>query len=153
MLGFGVWVQGQGSWFGFRVQGLGFRFWVLSSGIWHWPVHDIFVHCWYPRGCAFGVEVQGSGLGFRMVWGSRTWHLLCHDIIVRPPHCRHPIADVAPWRGGLVFQAHRLLHHSTLGLRAIKEKKMWQLPKSTSKSTFKQVQPSTPNAQLLGYQR
>ena len=26
-------------------------------------------------------------------------------------------------RGGLVFKAHRLLHHSTLGLRVIKKKK------------------------------
>jgi len=26
-------------------------------------------------------------------------------------------------RGGLVFKAHRLLNHSTLGLRAIKKKK------------------------------
>ena len=27
------------------------------------------------------------------------------------------------FRGGLVFKAHRLLHHSTLGSRAIKRKK------------------------------
>ena len=27
------------------------------------------------------------------------------------------------FRGGLVFKAHRLLHHSTLGLRVIKKKK------------------------------
>ena len=27
-------------------------------------------------------------------------------------------------RGGLVFKAHRLLHHSTLGLRAIKKKNL-----------------------------
>ena len=27
------------------------------------------------------------------------------------------------FRGGLVFQAHRLVHHSTLGLRVIKKKK------------------------------
>ena len=28
-----------------------------------------------------------------------------------------------PFRGGLVFKAHRLLYHSTLGLRVIKKKK------------------------------
>ena len=30
---------------------------------------------------------------------------------------------VQRFRGGLVFKAHRLLHHSTLGLRVIKKKK------------------------------
>jgi len=28
-----------------------------------------------------------------------------------------------PFRGGLAFKAHRLLYHSTLGLRVIKKKK------------------------------
>jgi len=27
------------------------------------------------------------------------------------------------WRGGLAFKAHRLVYHSTLGLRVIKQKK------------------------------
>jgi len=31
--------------------------------------------------------------------------------------------NVQRFRGGLVFKAHRLLHHSTLGLRVIKKKK------------------------------
>jgi len=32
------------------------------------------------------------------------------------------------WFGGLVFKAHRLLHHSTLDLRVIKKKKkVWSL--------------------------
>jgi len=38
----------------------------------------------------------------------------------------HPInyhRNVQRFRGGLVFKAHRLLYHSTLGLRAIKKKK------------------------------
>jgi len=30
-------------------------------------------------------------------------------------------------RGGLVFKAHRLFHHSTLGLRVIKKKKTKQM--------------------------
>ena len=32
--------------------------------------------------------------------------------------------NVKRFRGGLVFKAHRLLHHSTLGLRVIKKKKV-----------------------------
>ena len=38
-----------------------------------------------------------------------------------------------PCRGGLVFKAHRLLHHSTLGLRVIKKKKkkVSETPSST----------------------
>ena len=32
-------------------------------------------------------------------------------------------SDVQRFRGGLVFKAHRLLYHSTLGLRVIKKKK------------------------------
>jgi len=31
--------------------------------------------------------------------------------------------NVQRFRGGLVFKAHRLLYHSTLGLRGIKKKK------------------------------
>jgi len=39
-----------------------------------------------------------------------------------------PLMEVEPqnvkrFRGGLVFKAHRLLYHSTLGLRVIKKKK------------------------------
>ena len=42
------------------------------------------------------------------------------------------------FRGGLVFKAHRLLYHSTLGLRVIKKKKKkdWR---ETSASTRVQV--------------
>jgi len=35
------------------------------------------------------------------------------------------VRDVHRFRGGLVFKAHRLLHHPTLGLRVIKKKKRW----------------------------
>ena len=35
------------------------------------------------------------------------------------PLCNPP----KPFRGGLVFKAHRLVYHSTLGLRGIKKKK------------------------------
>jgi len=33
------------------------------------------------------------------------------------------ITEMQRFRGGLVFKAHRLLYHSTLGLRVIKKKK------------------------------
>jgi len=33
--------------------------------------------------------------------------------------------NVKRFRGGLVFEAHRLLYHSTLGLRAIKKRKKY----------------------------
>jgi len=35
--------------------------------------------------------------------------------------------NVKRFRGGLVFKAHGLLHHSTLGLRAIKKKRRYTL--------------------------
>ena len=35
--------------------------------------------------------------------------------------------NVQRFRGGLVFKAHRLVYHSTLGLRVIKKKKVWRL--------------------------
>jgi len=34
-----------------------------------------------------------------------------------------PVRRVKRFRGGLVCKAHRLLYHSTLGLRVIKKKK------------------------------
>jgi len=36
----------------------------------------------------------------------------------------HATTPSERFRGGLVFQAHRLLHHSTLGLRVTKKKKI-----------------------------
>ena len=38
---------------------------------------------------------------------------------------------VKRFRGGLVFKAHRLLYHSTLGLRVIKKKKKDRLARET----------------------
>jgi len=40
---------------------------------------------------------------------------------VRAPH---DLVDRPLFRGGLVFKAHRLLYHSTLGLRVIKKEKV-----------------------------
>jgi len=40
------------------------------------------------------------------------------------PHPKQLLCrNVKRFRGGFVFEAHRLLHHSTLGLRVIKKKK------------------------------
>ena len=41
-------------------------------------------------------------------------------VVTRRPSPQHPICR---FRGGLAFKAHRLLYHSTLGLRVIKKKK------------------------------
>jgi len=35
----------------------------------------------------------------------------------------HTLTAVQRFRGGLVFETHRLLYHSTLGLRVIKKKR------------------------------
>jgi hypothetical protein len=40
---------------------------------------------------------------------------------------------VERFRGGLVFEAHRLLYHSTLGSRVIKKKKKKRKTKKTKK--------------------
>ena len=42
--------------------------------------------------------------------------------------------NVQRFRGGLVFKAHRLLYHSTLGLRVIKKKRSMAHPTANDKS-------------------
>ena len=37
--------------------------------------------------------------------------------------------NVQPFRGGLVYKAHRLVNHSTLGLRVMKNKIRWRKAK------------------------
>jgi len=41
-------------------------------------------------------------------------------------------SDLPRFRGGLVFKAHRRLHHSTLGLREIKKKRRSAAPPGSS---------------------
>ena len=81
----GFWFRVSG--FGFRVSGLGFGVWGLGFGVW---------------GLGFGVW----GLGFGRRLGRRVGHA---DALVAVA-----VDDGGvPWfRGGLVFEAHRLLHHS-----------------------------------------
>jgi len=43
-------------------------------------------------------------------------------------HSRGGMDGTKRFRGGLAFKAHRLLHHSTLGLRVIKQKKKEKSP-------------------------
>jgi len=51
--------------------------------------------------------------------------LLAEGLIFSIRPCRgHYNINAQRFRGGLVFKAHRLLYHSTLGLRVIKKKKM-----------------------------
>jgi len=58
---------------------------------------------------------------------------------------------VKRFRGGLVFKAHRLLYHSTLGLRVIKKKKVSQL-RSRSQASVKAEDGSSIGS-LLSYLR
>ena len=86
------------------------------------------------RGCSL---IEGGG--FRDVV---SMHCTCQSIhLVDTPPCQSrsvaeharskklPLQEQVLWRnvkrsgGGLVFKAHRLVHHSTLGLRIIKQKK------------------------------
>ena len=48
---------------------------------------------------------------------------VCLCILVYDRAARHGRSHVKRFRDGLVFQAHRLLYHSTLGLRVMKKKK------------------------------
>ena len=51
-------------------------------------------------------------------------HLAHVARVVLPPRADLRLEEEALlFRGGLVFKAHRLLYHSTLGLRVIKKKK------------------------------
>jgi len=67
-----------------------------------------------------GFRVKSVGLG---VGGFGMHHSLPH--VSTPPHGAAPLQ--LRFRGGLVFKAHRLVYHSTLGLSVIKKKKNWGL--------------------------
>jgi len=91
-----------------------------------------------PR-CGFIQEVQGSAcsdcrydLGVGKVTGCNT------DITVHRSNHTHRTflhINVKRFRGGLVFKAHRLLYHSTLGLRVIKKKKKTHISRYTAEIT------------------
>ena len=60
-----------------------------------------------------------AALGFFFVWFAPVLYLVCLD-----PHLGLFLVRCVGFRGGLVFEAHRLLYHSTLGLKVIKKKKI-----------------------------
>ena len=102
--------------FGFRVPS--FEFWVLDSGF-RAPGSGI-------QDPGFVCRVAGSGFrlsgfesqvdGLTMMF--RVAGLLREQLLRR---------SVKRFRGGLVFKAHSLLYHSTLGSKVIKKKKLWAL--------------------------
>jgi len=55
-----------------------------------------------------------------------------NDFFLRQLEVARPLLhrNVKRFRGGLVFKAHRLLYHLTLGLRAITKKKKFARPRS-----------------------
>jgi len=61
------------------------------------------------------------GLGLRVEGADLTVHL---NVLERPPVGGLLLHELDLWyRGGLVFEAHRLLYPSTLGLRVMKKKR------------------------------
>ena len=109
-LGFGVWGLGLGVWglgsrveslglrvsgFGFRVSGFGFR----VSGF------GVRVSGFGFRDSGFGVRV--SGLGFEVDHG-----VVRRKEVRKLPREQPLYRNVQWFRGGLVFDAHRLLYHS-----------------------------------------
>ena len=59
--------------------------------------------------------------------------------------------NVQWFRGGLVCKAHRLLYHSTLGLRAIKKKKKYQRHDWTSEKLSLTAWMSTRHASFTAH--
>ena len=60
-------------------------------------------------------------------------------------------ADVQRFGGGLVLNAHRLLHHSTLGLRDIQQKRMARLAFGVPLEYESQIRQSLTNPNLYTY--
>ena len=79
----------------------------------------------------------GGGVRCPFQWEGRVW--VDHPVysnIPRYKQVRAPLRNVKRFRGGLVFKAHRLVYHSTLGLGVIKKKK----------KRYKQVRAPRPSA-------
>ena len=85
-----------------------------------------------------GYRVQGSG---SRVYEDKTQHVNLRKAGQERGPCSRDagarvlgvqqLANHLRFRGGLVFKAHRLLYHSTLGLRVIKKKKKNRLIAAT----------------------
>jgi len=99
----------QGS--GFRVQGSGFRVWGWGSGVQTW------------RMCPSRPPIESKLTDLVSAQSSIQEQILSRN--------------VKRFRGGLVFKAHRLLYHSTLGWRVIeRKKKSWCQVRLRSIPTF-----------------
>jgi len=110
---------------GFRVSGFGFR-----VGCWA-SVFGFRVFGFWIPGSGFrvsGFEVRAAGVGLWVKGIRVSVHLLVRRALAASC-CLEPLCQMEQvtsnlmFRGGLVFKAHRLLYHSTLGLRVIKIKK------------------------------
>jgi len=65
---------------------------------------------------------------------------------------RFRVSNVQRFRGGLVFKAHRLVYHSTLGLRVIKKKKACQGSGTKSTTWSSSSRQTTPSSRLGAYE-
>ena len=81
-----------------------------------------------------------AGSYLRLIDGERGQHLAHpHDRCLRSGR---GFRNVQRFRGGLVFKAHRLGYHSTLGSRVVKKKKKWHRSEEKS-SRITRENPST----------
>ena len=107
-----------------RVWGLWSRVWGLGFG-----VSGFGFRLWF-RVSDFGFRVSGFGFSQGGSWkkpeagreGRERARVVAGLQRVDLVHRR----NVKWFRGGLVFKAHRLLYHSTLGWGVIKKKKKWR---------------------------
>jgi len=68
-------------------------------------------------------EVEVDDVGHALDVEPARRHVRRHDHLHQYRDLRTTTRNVEWFQGGLVFKAHRLLYHSTLGSRVIKEKK------------------------------
>jgi len=104
----------------FRFQILWFRFRILI------PVSNLMVSIFVfsPRVSGAGIRDPGLARGARPRFPSPPEVSSClHRFRFQLSNAVLSKFYVQRFRGGLVFKAHRLLYHSTLGLRVIKRRK------------------------------
>jgi len=73
------------------------------------------LHCRSPDSGALRYKFRGSK---KRIWSNAGGWWKARNFLLQLLH-----RNVKRFRGGLVFKAHRLLYHSTLGLRVIKKKR------------------------------
>jgi len=98
--------------FGFRISGSGFR--VPGSGF-QVPGFGFRISVSGFRVPGFGFQVSGSGFRVQGV-GRGTWAYTVVGVQLLRKNMKR-------FRGRLVFKAHRLVYHSTLGWKVIQKKK------------------------------